>query len=425
LNGEVTTGGENPTVIIYWGDNDGTTDPYAWDHSVNLGTKGTVPFLTDITGLTPSTTYYYRCYAANSGGSAWAASSVSFPTLALSAPTVTNSTVASSITVTSARLNGAITNTGGEDPTAIIYWGDNDGATSAYNWDNSVPLGTKAAVAFYTDITDLNISTKYYYRCFASNSVGSAWSDNSSTFTTLAGGVEQKLIGANDAVCSGPAGAGYLCMCRFLPTQSGDMTQFRLKVSAPGNVKVAVYSDSSGSPGTRLNAVNTSTPVVAGWNTITFPSTALTTSSYYWLAFNSETSIVCYNTSAGTLSYKALPFSSDLPASAGTGFTSSGSLGLLAGWAGAVVSSPPGSPTLVTPKTTITFEWSATGGATKYRLQVNTASDFTGTVIFDNAAISTTSQNVALTIGNTYYWRVKAGNNAGWSGWSATGSVTP
>jgi phosphodiesterase/alkaline phosphatase D-like protein len=28
-----------------------------------------------------------------------------------------------------------------------------------------------------------------------------------------------------------------------------------------------------------------------------------------------------------------------------------------------------------------------------------------------------------LTAGTTYYWRVKAGNSAGWSGWSTTGSM--
>jgi dipeptidyl aminopeptidase/acylaminoacyl peptidase len=81
LNGELTsTGGVNPTVHIYWGDNNGGTTPGAWDNNVNLGVKGLGTFYTDISGLTPGSTYYYRCYASNSAGSDWADSTASFIT---------------------------------------------------------------------------------------------------------------------------------------------------------------------------------------------------------------------------------------------------------------------------------------------------------------------------------------------------------
>ena len=81
INGEVTsTGGENPTVHIFWGDNDGGTTPANWDHNEDLGVKGTGTFYKDISGLTSSTAYYYRTYATNSGGSDWADSTSSFLT---------------------------------------------------------------------------------------------------------------------------------------------------------------------------------------------------------------------------------------------------------------------------------------------------------------------------------------------------------
>jgi len=84
LNGEVTdTGDENPTVHIYWGDNDGGTDAGSWDNDVNLGTKSAGTFYTDISGLSPNTTYYYRCYTENSAGDYWASSTESFTTLLL------------------------------------------------------------------------------------------------------------------------------------------------------------------------------------------------------------------------------------------------------------------------------------------------------------------------------------------------------
>ena len=86
LNGEITdTGGQDPTVHIYWGDNDGGTTPGNWDHDENLGTKGAGSFYTDIANLDPETTYYYRCYATNSGGEDWADSTESFDTIAAGA----------------------------------------------------------------------------------------------------------------------------------------------------------------------------------------------------------------------------------------------------------------------------------------------------------------------------------------------------
>jgi len=85
LNGEVTsTGGENPTVYIYWGDNDGGTTPASWEHQENLGTKGAGTFSTDVSGLAPETKYYYRCYATNLAGNDWADNTESFDTVAAS-----------------------------------------------------------------------------------------------------------------------------------------------------------------------------------------------------------------------------------------------------------------------------------------------------------------------------------------------------
>lgn len=94
LNGEVTnTGGENPTVHIYWGDNDGGTTPGNWDNDENLGTKGLGTFYKNVSGLTASTTYYYRCYATNSAGSDWANSTASFTTSAGVPPTEVGGTI--------------------------------------------------------------------------------------------------------------------------------------------------------------------------------------------------------------------------------------------------------------------------------------------------------------------------------------------
>ena len=81
LRGEVTsTGGENPTVRIYWGTSNGGTNAGDWDHEENLGARGTGVFTRDTSGLAPDTTYYFRCHAANSGGATCASGTQSFTT---------------------------------------------------------------------------------------------------------------------------------------------------------------------------------------------------------------------------------------------------------------------------------------------------------------------------------------------------------
>jgi hypothetical protein len=90
LNGEVTsTGGENPAVHVYWGHSDGSTTPGNWEQDVNLGTKAAGTFFTNISSLTDSTSFYYRCYAVNSIGGSWASSTASFTTLSLVSISVT------------------------------------------------------------------------------------------------------------------------------------------------------------------------------------------------------------------------------------------------------------------------------------------------------------------------------------------------
>ena len=426
LNGEITdTGNQDPTVHIYWGPTDGGTTAGNWDHDVNLGIMGTATFQINISGLTASTPYYYRSYAVNSGGGSWAGSTVTFTTLAPpTAPTVTNSTGASSVLSTTARLNGEITATGGENPTVHIYWGPTDGGTTAGSWAHDENLGAKVAETFYTDISGLTASTPYYYRCYAVNSGGSDWADSTETFTTAT--APQKLIGADaGASTSGAYPANYFFLYRFQAVDTGSVVTFKIKTSGSGNVKVAIYADNAGAPGALLNAVNTSTAVVAGWNNITIASTSVTAGNYYWLAYNPSAAIGYYQSTGGTLRYKTATYSTfTFPNPAGTGFASLTSNGLLAGWGFVVLPAPPPAPILVSPGTSITFKWNASAGATKYYLEVNTSATFDGTSLFDSEVGNVTLQEVTgFSLGTTYYWRVRAGNTGGWSDWSSVRSV--
>jgi len=444
----------------------------------------------------------------------------------LTAPTVTNSTGASDVTSTQARLNGELTSTGGASTTVHIYWGPSNGGTTPGSWATDVNLGVKAAGTFYTDISSLTNGTTYYYRCYAQNSAGDDWADATASFTTSSPPV--KLLGMDDATATAAAGASYILMDRFAAVSSGNLSQIRVKCTGAGSVKVALYADSSGNPGSLLVANNAGASVTSGWNTINLSSSpSITSGTYYWIAFNSLLACVGYApVTDGAILYRAFDYSNDFPASAGTGFTTSPSYHCLtAGWGTVVItaptvtnstgasnitstsarlngevtstgnaptsvtvywgttdggttpsswannvplgtkpagtfytaissltasttyyyrcyaqnsagddwadstasfttSAPPSPPSLLSPGEVIIFKWSAATGATKYWLQVNTGADFTGTNMFNAELGNVLEQEVSgFSLGATYYWRVKAGNAAGWSTWSSVRSV--
>jgi hypothetical protein len=487
LNGEITsTGGENPTVHIYWGTNDGGTNAANWQHDENLGALGTGTFYRDITGLNRNMNYYYRCYAINSVGGVWASSTATLKTMsqfkligsddticegcasantfvlckfqALStgdinsirlkassvgnvkvaiysdsgnqpgniinkvdistgvssgwndiritktylvkdnyywlayisdngiichdlssvdkfrykpstpygtftfpdsagsgfnsadgvlkgiiagwdllppiAPSVSNQGGATSITGCSARLNGNLTSSGGENSVISIYWGKSDQGTSWTSWDNVENIGGKSTGAFYKDITGLLPKTRYYYRCFASNSAGSNGAASSETFLTTS---SFRIIGSDEANCEGSASGNTFVLCRFKALVNGDVDTLRVKASGNGNVKVAIYSDNAGQPGSKINSVDMSTPVVSGWNDISFTPTSLVKDNYYWLAYISDNGIICHDLSSvdkfryrPSMSYGSFTF----PNSAGTGFNDADGviIGLVAAW---------------------------------------------------------------------------------------------
>jgi hypothetical protein len=342
---------------------------------------------------------------------------------------VINASGAINITAISARLNGEITSTGGEDSTVHIYWGNNDGVTNPANWDTDINLGVRGAGAFYTDISGLTSGQTYYYRCVASNSAGSDWADSTSSFVAQNHVEILKLIGADDSTPTGMTSSNYFILDRFIATQTGTISDIRIKCGANGNVKVAVYDDTSSQPTSLLSAVNSSTPVSTGWNAITLNTpVSVTSGTAYWLAFIMDTPCVSYKQEGtNTRCFKPATYTGfTFPNSAGTSFTTNYTIWFdyLAGWGTSsppTPPTPPDPPTIVSPGVTITFKWTASTGATKYHLQVNTQSDFLGMNMFNADVGDVTSYEVTgLSNGTTYHWRVKAGNNAGWSTWSST-----
>lgn len=174
-----STGGEIPTLVIHYGDNDAGTGN--WDSQLDLGLQ-TSSDSGNISDLTPGTTYFFRAAATNSAGTSWAPSTATFSTTEINPPTITNSS-ASRINGTLATLNGEVSDAGGDPPTVTIYYGTIDGESTPENWQLSVPGGIRTG-SFSRLVSNLQPTTKYYFRAFAQNAAGSNWASISQTFTT-------------------------------------------------------------------------------------------------------------------------------------------------------------------------------------------------------------------------------------------------
>ena len=153
-----------------------TANPTIGNSVTNDGT-GTGSFTSNLTGLTPATTYHLRAYAVNSAGTAYG-NEVVFTT-ATALPTLTTTTV-TSITTTTATSGGNITADGGGAVTVRgVCWATTANPTIS---NSKTTDGTGTGI-FTSSLTSLLPSTVYHVRSYATNSAGTAYG-NDVSFTT-------------------------------------------------------------------------------------------------------------------------------------------------------------------------------------------------------------------------------------------------
>ena len=160
---------------------------------------GTSSFSSDLTGLTPGTTYYVRAYATNSVGTGYG-NAISFTTLNL--PVLITAEV-SDITSTSAKCGGTVTSDGGSAVTSRgVCWSTNQYPTVS---DSKTTDGTGTG-SFESEITGLTGGNDYYVCAYATNGIGTGYgsvksfrTDNIPSVSTA----EVSEITATTAKCGG------------------------------------------------------------------------------------------------------------------------------------------------------------------------------------------------------------------------------
>jgi len=180
--GNITSNGGAPVVTrgVCWSTSPG---PVATGSHTTDGT-GNGTFISNITGLSPNTTYYVRAYATNSAGTSYG-NELSFPTSPVTAPTLTT-TIASGVTLTAAVSGGNITDDNGGAVTVHgVCWNTTGNPTVSGSKTSDGP----GSGSFVSNISGLTAGTLYYARAYATNSAGTGYG-NQITFSTSVSDIE-------------------------------------------------------------------------------------------------------------------------------------------------------------------------------------------------------------------------------------------
>ncbi|MBP9741719.1 MAG: hypothetical protein KBD28_13605, partial [Chitinophagaceae bacterium] len=141
-------------------------------------------FTVNVGNLFTATTYYYRAYAVNGVGTSYGADS-SFTTNASAVVPTVLRTTASNVQAYSATVGGNITSDGGSAVFAsgVVYSTTPNPSLFGFGVVDSTTTPAVTIGSFSVNPAGLLHSTKYYYRAYATNSVGTAYSVEDS-FTT-------------------------------------------------------------------------------------------------------------------------------------------------------------------------------------------------------------------------------------------------
>lgn len=180
INGTVGTGGDSGAkyYFVYGTNADLLTGTTTSTETLISGSSATL----DLTGLTASTTYYFRVVTKNSTGTITVNGDIlNFSTAAVPTPTATT-TAATSINASSAIINGTV-GTGGDAGSKYYFtYGTDSNLVGATSSTEVVISGSSVSFNW----TGLSASTNYFFRVVAKSSSGTVTVNGAIlSFTTL------------------------------------------------------------------------------------------------------------------------------------------------------------------------------------------------------------------------------------------------
>jgi hypothetical protein len=176
-----------------------STSPDINDNTTSSGT-GAGAFTSNLTGLSPNTTYYYRAYATNAAGTSYG-NELSFTT-PFAMPTVTTTAI-SGVTTSAAQSGGDVTDDGGDGSVARgVCWNTSGSPTVA---DSTTSDGSGSGT-FTSALTGLSPNTTYYVRAYATNGAGTSYGNEMNFTTSIA--MPSVTTTAVSGVTSGSAQSG-------------------------------------------------------------------------------------------------------------------------------------------------------------------------------------------------------------------------
>ncbi|MEM7392681.1 MAG: LamG-like jellyroll fold domain-containing protein, partial [Verrucomicrobiota bacterium] len=179
LGVDVDISGAAYDLTLFWGPNDGGTTATSWVNRADIGwvTNAVTNLSYTVTGLQTGSTVYFAWRATNCMAETWSSSPRSFETM--DTPEVSVGSV-SDIVFDGARVGANLDNGGPAD--LFVFFGDSDGGSDRAAWDDVVSLGEVADGGYDTLVTGLTVCTPEFYRVYATNLVGEAWSSNAVSF---------------------------------------------------------------------------------------------------------------------------------------------------------------------------------------------------------------------------------------------------
>ncbi|MEM7392769.1 MAG: hypothetical protein AAF492_10510, partial [Verrucomicrobiota bacterium] len=174
-------------VTFYWGLTDEGMNAGAWDNEMRLGLVSSANFSSMLNNVWYGCPYYYRTYATNASGEAWANSSTNF--FSLSPGSNLFSIVDAgfdSITPSSAVVNATYAGPGALFE-VFVYYGTSDGDTNAITWSNVMEVASLTNVAssnLSLMLTGLVDSATHFYRFRMTNCFEDIWSPVTAVFNT-------------------------------------------------------------------------------------------------------------------------------------------------------------------------------------------------------------------------------------------------